>query len=169
MLARGVSEAGLPARQARVPGLRVEITFGTVMNFKELLEQLQDRIGYHQIPINPAATGTRDLFESCPVHHELIKDLLQAIYKANACRKLTDEVRRYETFSALEPIRLQVLRSGKADVDQVELIEELCGAIDLAFVESEPQRNSRSNSRDQRSAEVISLERFRYRRFQRRA
>ncbi len=139
------------------------------MNFKELVKQLRDRVGYHQIPMNPDATTTRDLFESCPVHHELIKELMQAIYKANGCRKLADTVRRFETFSALEPIRLQVLRSGKTDVDQVALIEELCGAIDLAFVESEPQDDRPPSSPGERSAEVISLERFRYRRYRRRA
>ncbi len=165
MLSPGATGVGL---QARTPRLRAENGGDKVMNFRQLVQQLEDRIGYHQIPMNPAATGTRDLFESCPVHHELVKELMQAIYKANGCRQLTDPVRRLETFSALEPIRLQLLRSAKADVDQVELIDNLCSALDEAFGASEPPRGGR-RPRNGRTAEIIPLDRFRYRRFRRRA
>ncbi|MFQ5551563.1 MAG: hypothetical protein ACE5FJ_10045, partial [Gemmatimonadales bacterium] len=68
------------------------MTLYSAMNFKELVHNLENHIGYHQIPINPGATGPKDLFECSPLHHELMTDLVQAIFKQNRCRKLTDPV-----------------------------------------------------------------------------
>ena len=141
------------------------------MNFKELALHLENHIGYHQIPINPAATGTKDLFECCPLHHELMTELMRAIFDENGCHALTDSVSRKRTYNAIAPIRLQVLRSAKTDIDKFHLIESFCGAIEQAFgdYESAAQTNSQQSGtrskRSTQSAEVIPLEKFRYRRF----
>lgn len=141
------------------------------MNFKELVLHLENHIGYHQIPINPAATGTKDLFESCPLHHELMTELMRAIFEENGCRALTDTVGRKQTYKAIVPIRLQVLRSAKTDIDKFHLIESFCGAIEQAFGDAENPAQSQGQQGDYcgeesaRSAEVIPLEKFRYRRF----
>lgn len=137
------------------------------MNFKELVQHLEKRIGYHQVPMNPAATGTKDLFESCALHHELMTELVQAIYKENGCRKLSDPVNRQDTFKALSPIRLKVLQSSKTDIDVFHLIENLCLAVDQAFGGNEHQHSGirRSRSGADSKAEVIPLDNFRYRRF----
>ena len=141
------------------------------MNFKELALHLENHIGYHQIPINPAATGTKDLFESCPLHHELMTELMRAIFEENGCRALTDAVGRKRTYKAIAPIRVQVLRSAKTDIDKFHLIESFCGAIEQAFGDAEsPAQNQGQQGGDcgeesPRSAEVIPLEKFRYRRF----
>ncbi|MFQ5756586.1 MAG: hypothetical protein ACE5H7_10900 [Acidiferrobacterales bacterium] len=137
------------------------------MNFKELVQILEERIGYHQIPINPAATGPKDLFECCALHHELMTELVRAIYDANHCHKLTDPVNRQKTFKALSPIRLKILRSRNTDIDVFHLIENLCTAVDQAFSNREgcgyPTRRRRAPAA--RKAEVFVLDNFRYRRF----
>jgi hypothetical protein len=102
------------------------------MNFKELVQILEERIGYHQIPINPAATGPKDLFECCALHHELMTELVRAIYDANDCHKLIDPVNRQKTFKALSPIRLKILRSTNTDIDVFHLIENLCTRLSNA-------------------------------------
>ena len=141
------------------------------MNFKELVLHLENHIGYHQIPINPAATGTRDLFEGCPLHHELMTELMRAIFEENGCRALTDTVALKQTYQAVAPIRLEVLRSAKTDIDKFHLIESFCGAIEQAFGNAESPAQSQEEQGDYRnkgaarSAEVIPLEKFRYRRF----
>jgi hypothetical protein len=142
-----------------------------VMNFKELVLHLESCIGYHQIPINPTATGTKDLFESCALHHELMTDLMRAIYVENGCCKLTDPVNRRRTHDAVAPIRLQVLRSAKTDVDKFDLIENFCTAIEQAFTADDRQphiTSARQPTKEPgRTAQVIPLAKFRYRRFTR--
>ena len=78
---------------------------------------------------------------------------------------------RQQTYKAITPIRLQVLRSAQTDIDKFHLIESFCGAIEqvLGDAESSAQSNGQpGNYRDEQSArgaEVIPLEKFRYRRF----
>ena len=137
------------------------------MNFKELVQILEERIGYHQLPINPAATGPKDLFECCALHHELMTELVRAIYDANDCHKLTDPVNQQKTFKALSPIRLKILRSTNTDIDVFHLIENLCTAVDQAFSsrESYDYPTPRRRAPAIRKAEVFVLDNFRYRRF----
>lgn len=129
------------------------------MNFYELLKRLEATLGYHQIPLNPSARGIKDLFECSPLHHELITRLAQAIYTRNSCRKITDNVYREPSFNALSPIRLEVLRSPRSDVDVHRLVEELCVVLDRIFRESRstpPAVPARKPS-----AQVIAIEPFR--------
>ncbi|MFQ5994236.1 MAG: hypothetical protein ACE5K1_04015 [Acidiferrobacterales bacterium] len=139
------------------------------MNFRELIQHLEDRIGYHQIPINPAATGPKDWFEGCPLHHELMTEVIRAIYKQNGCRKLTDPVDRKKTFKALSPIRLKVLHAANTDIDVFHLVENLCAAIDQVFAEGEQltagRRRRRPTDQPASKAEVVDLDNFRFRRF----
>ncbi len=66
---------------------------------------------------------------------------------------------------------MQVLRSAKTDVDKFHLIESFCGAIEQAFgnaespAQSEGQQSGYRSEESARSADVIPLEKFRYRRF----
>lgn len=131
------------------------------MTFLELLRKLEASLGYHQMPLNPAAKNLKDLFESSPLHHDLMKRLAQAIYSGNRCQRLSDPVERETTFDAVAPLRLEVLRSERTDVDLYRLIEELCIALDrsfgrLAYIPHEPKPAV--------LAQVIQLARFRRRR-----
>ncbi|MDH3671297.1 MAG: hypothetical protein OES46_09035 [Gammaproteobacteria bacterium] len=140
------------------------------MNFKQLLEHLEECLGYHQVPVNPSATGARDVFECSPLHHELMTELIKAIYLENNCRHLTDPVKRKPTFKAMTPIRLKVLRSLRTDVDAFQLIDALCTAVDQAFSkqggqENGEKRQSKHATDESPKADVIQLDNFRYRRF----
>ncbi|MBI3571898.1 MAG: hypothetical protein HY082_12500 [Gammaproteobacteria bacterium] len=106
------------------------------MNFKELLEQLEEHLGYHQFPVNPAATNIKDVFEGSPLHHDLMTRLVRAIYVSNACRRLTDPVNLDKTLLALTPVRLEALRASTTDVDLYRLLDELGAALSKIFAES---------------------------------
>ena len=106
------------------------------MNFKELLEQLEERLGYHQFPVNPAATNIKNVFEGSPLHHDMMTGLARAIYVSNACRRLTDPVNLEKTLLALAPIRQQALRSAAADVDIYRLLDEMGIALNEIFADN---------------------------------
>jgi hypothetical protein len=131
------------------------------MTFLQLMQQLEACLGYHQLPLNPAATAIKDLFESSPLHHDFVKRLTQSIYTANRCRRLSDPVEREATFDAVAPLRLEVLRSERTDVDLFRTVEELCAALESIFGVSASPKLSRAPARP---AQVIDIARFRRRR-----
>ncbi len=106
------------------------------MNFKELLAQLEEHLGYHQFPVNPAATNIKNVFEGSPLHHDLMTGLARAIYVANACRRLTDPVTLDKTLQALSPIRQEALRAARTDVDLYRLLDDLGTALNEIFAET---------------------------------
>ena len=131
------------------------------MNFKEFMQQLETRLGYHQIPLNPTARGIKDIFEGSPLHHDLVTRLVRAIYAENRCRRLTDAVNRESTFNALSPIRLETLRSQSTDVDLFDLVEAFGDAITKSFADDAAYHRPPPETREfeERSeAEVIRLE-----------
>ncbi|MFQ5937850.1 MAG: hypothetical protein ACE5LB_15715, partial [Acidiferrobacterales bacterium] len=62
---------------------------------------------------------------------------------------------------------LKVLRSAKTDIDQFHLIESFCLAIEKAFGEHEDRAPHTGVVQATTTAEVIPLDKFRYRRFTR--
>lgn len=131
------------------------------MNFRQLLQKLETRVGYHQIPLNPSARGLKDLLEGCALHHELIVRLAQAIFAENGCRQLSDPVYRQATFSAFAPIRLQALNAKNSDVDLYRLMDELSTAIERAFRVTDDAPADLPPPPAPRSAEIIPLAPFR--------
>lgn len=103
------------------------------MNFKELVGCLADEIGYHQVPLNTRAHQVNDLLEGCALHHELMLRLMRAIYRRNGCHKLIDGVTRAATLDAVAPVRLDVLRSPRTDIDTKRLMDDFCLAITRIF------------------------------------
>lgn len=131
------------------------------MTFLELLKKLEAHLGSHQLPLNPAAKTTKNIFESIPLHNDLMKRLVQSIYASNRCQRLSDPVERTKTFEAVAPLRLEVLRSERTDVDLYRLMEELCVALDDAFG---PRARQAASHKPATEAEVIQLAAFRRRR-----
>ena len=135
------------------------------MNFRQLIQGLEHRVGYHQLPLNPSARDIRTLFDNTPLHQDLMRRLVHAIYRKNACRSLDDPVTRHDTFDAVGPIRHEVIKSQNSDVDLHHLFEELCTAIDAVFAVESRESASRTGQRDEAaSAQVIPLDAFRHRR-----
>jgi hypothetical protein len=131
------------------------------MNFKELLEQLEEHLGFHQFPVNPAATNIKDVFEGTPLHHDLMTRLVRAVYVSNACRRLTDPVNLDKTFQALTPIRQEILRAARTDVDLYRVLDELGAALNNIFAESLVARKT-AGPVIRRTAEIIPLSAYRH-------
>ena len=130
------------------------------MNFKELLAQLEEHLGYHQFPVNPAATNIKNIFDGSPLHHDLMTGLARAIYVANACRRMTDPVDLDKTLRALAPIRQEALRSAGTDVDLYRLLDDLGVALNEIFAENKAAIKS-SGLQNRRTAEIIPLAPYR--------
>jgi len=133
------------------------------MNFKELLAQLEEHLGFHQFPVNPASTHIKDVFDGSPLHHDMMTRLVRAIYVSNACRRLTDPVTLDKTLSALTPIRLEALRSATTDVDLYRLLDELSGALGEIFSENVTAEKTPATPA-RRTAEIIPLAAYRMQR-----
>ncbi len=106
------------------------------MNFYQLMQHLEERLGYHQLPLNPGATNLRDLFEGTPLHHDWMTQFARAVYAENRCQRLTDAVTLAETFKALAVLRQQALKASATDVDLRALVEEVGEAVNAAFVDN---------------------------------
>ncbi len=130
------------------------------MNFRELIELLEHRVGAHQIPINPRATGLKDLFDGIPLHNELVRKLARTIFEANGCRRLTDTVTREITLNAIGPVRAEALRAASADVDIYRLLDELCVTTAQAFVDDGAEPEERAPALPT-GAEIIPLDSYR--------
>lgn len=103
------------------------------MNFLELLQALEDRLGYQHLPLNPRASTLKRVIESSPVHHDLMHRLVHALYYTNGCERLTDAVARDACFEAIGPVRQDALKTPTADVDAYRLLDDLCHALDDIF------------------------------------
>jgi hypothetical protein len=133
------------------------------VNFKELLSQLEERLGSHQFPVNPAATTIKNIFEGSPLHHDTMTGLARAIYVSNACRRLTDPVSLDKTQQALAPIRQEALRSTATDVDLYRVLDDLGVALNEIFSDNKTPIKTIAPIR--RSAEIILLSAYRRQRY----
>ncbi len=97
----------------------------TPVTFRNLIRHLADAIGRHHIPVRTRATDIHEFIGPDSIHHELVNGLVRAIYKANRCGHLDAPVRAAETFNALGNLRARLSQSGHADVDQINLIDDI--------------------------------------------
>ncbi len=133
------------------------------MNLRELLQRLEERVGSHQLPLNPEAGGLRDLFACVGLHHDWMRRLAHAIWRENRCTRLSDPVGRDETFHAFEALRLEVLRAPSTDLDLCRLLDEITEALNELFGTAARPRAVSGGARG--SAQIVSLDAFRHRRF----
>ncbi len=141
------------------------------MTFRQLIEHLENRLGYHQMPVNARADGPQDLFESCPLHDDLTKQLVRGIFKRNRCQHLGDPVYQDKTESVLKEIRNCVRQEKRTDIDRYNFVEDYCQAVHEFFaVGNVLEDKIQSNSPDTpRSAQIIDFERYRLRKLRWRA
>jgi hypothetical protein len=127
------------------------------MNYLELLQALEQRIGYQHLPVNPRASTLKRIFEGSPVHHELMYRIVHALYYNNGCHLLTDAVDREACFEAIGPVRQEALRLPTTDVDASRLLDDLCLAMDEIFATGHaPPTNTVAEEKP--PAEVIRLD-----------
>ncbi len=133
------------------------------MTFLQLLQALEQQLGYHQLPLNPMAEDFIELFESSPVHVTLISEIVRAIYKQNKCQKFSDTVTLDATNAALVPIRNKLHQAADMDIDVFGFMEELCHAVSNAFHETQDiqEENPASETSAQKTASVVPLASYR--------
>lgn len=107
------------------------------MSFIELFSFLENRLGYHQFPVNAQARELFELFESSAAHHELVVRLAREIYKTNHCQKMSWEIDQTKTEAVLSRIRLDILNGNKTDIDLYHFIEDICVAVYEFFTGTE--------------------------------
>lgn len=101
--------------------------------FRDLVLYLADRIGRQHIPAQDNAVDIHALLGADAVHHDLIKDTVRRIYRANRCGHLDADISRDETFVVLGEIRKQLASSQFTDIDQINLLESVGDACRLWF------------------------------------
>ncbi|MHB1529214.1 MAG: hypothetical protein ACYDDA_04180 [Acidiferrobacteraceae bacterium] len=133
------------------------------MTFLQLMQTLERRLGYHQLPVNPRARQLRELFESGALHHDLAVRLAHEIYRHNRCQKTGDLVQRTSTLDAIMPIRREVLQANDTDIDVFRFIETFCEGVERSLQPPLLEDKRAATARATTASNVIPFERFRNR------
>lgn len=128
------------------------------MTFREFIIALEHHLGYHQVPVNKVAEELPDLFESSPVHGDLVTKLLRAIYKENQCQKFTDDVDLDRCNNAIAPIRLELVKASHTDVDSITFIDAFCFAVRDVMAKGDQAEASDVLPDSKTSADIINLQ-----------
>jgi hypothetical protein len=128
------------------------------MTFRELLAMLERKFGNHQFPLNRAARDLRDMFETIPLHPDLVSRLARDVFARNGCRSLDDAVSRSETLGVVAGLRAEVLHARTTDIDTRRLVDEICAAVEGVF-----SRPAAAATAPKASAEIIDMRNFRRR------
>lgn len=141
------------------------------MTFKQLMDYLEAQLGYHQMPVDAHAQGPQDLFESCPVHDSLTRQLARGIFKRNRCQRLGDPVHQDKTESVLAEIRNGVHQEKHTDIDRHNFIEDYCRAVHEFFTAGDAVEIKAESTFvvSPVSAQIIDLDRYRLRKLRWRA
>lgn len=103
------------------------------IEYRRLMTRLSDLVGRHQLPINPEADDINEILDGDPVHYDLARQVVRAIYRSGHCGHLDAEIRAETVFNSLGDIRGRLLAESDTDVDQVNLLEELGWASRVLF------------------------------------
>jgi hypothetical protein len=139
------------------------------VTYRGLVAHLAEILGYHQIPLNPAARDIHTLLDGSPLHDDMTRQLLRAIYKKNRCNHLDSRIAREATEAVLVEIRQGALRAESTDVDKHGFLEDLCFAVDRYFRGVDHGGDAEQVSRAPRTATGNILDLTRYRRIRKRA
>jgi len=126
------------------------------MTFIELMQRLEQMLGYHQWPVDPDARELRDVFDNSPVNGELAIRIMRELYKGNHCQKLDDAVTLEQCDQTLIPIRLKLVRSQTTDIDAYQFMEQMCHAVHKAWMKNHNIDKNKSNN-EVETAEIVSL------------
>lgn len=116
------------------------------MNFLQLLQTLEERLGHIHLPLRPRATSIHELFEGCGLHHELMVTLVRAIYTENHCHHIKDKVTVEASLRAIAPIRTAILHADHTDVDTYRFLETLVSHIHIVFGQNPSPRRAKPES-----------------------
>ena len=97
----------------------------TFIGFRNYFEQLEEHLGALLVPIEPKATGPRQIVTSEALHADLARRAAVEVYRENQCRGMQSPVRLFPTLDALGRLRFEVEDSNTTDQPSVEFLESL--------------------------------------------
>ena len=118
----------------------------TFVGFRNYFEQLEEHLGGLLVPIEPRATGPRQIVTAEALYTDLARRAALEVYRENQCRGMESPVRLFPTLDALGRLRLKAEDSNTADQASVEFLESL-GKATLSILgiqstsDSEPHPN----------------------------
>lgn len=129
------------------------------MTFRELIIQLADRLGRHQVPVREEAKDIHGFLGHDGVHHELISRIVRTVYRSNRCGHLAAAVEAGRTLSALGPIRGELAGSPRTDICQIRFMDALTREIEALLAPPATPPRSARHATGQAPAAVIELRR----------
>ena len=119
----------------------------TSVGFRNYFEQLEEHLGALLVPIQPRATGPRQIVTAEALHADLARRAAVEVYRENQCRGMESPVRLFPTLDVLGRLRFKAENSNTTDQTSVEFLESL-GEATLSILgtqltsDSEPDLNS---------------------------
>ena len=119
----------------------------TFVGFRNYFEQLEEHLGALLVPIQPRATGPRQIVTAEALHADLARRAAVEVYRENQCRGMESPVRLFPTLDALGRLRFKAEDSNTTDQASVEFLESL-GEATLSILgaqstsDSEPDPNT---------------------------
>ena len=95
------------------------------VRFRELVTWWADRLGRHHVPVSDSTDNINEFLGPDAVHHELIQKVVRTVYCANNCGHLDACILLEDTFTALGQVREALVNSARADVDQINLLDNI--------------------------------------------
>lgn len=124
--------------------------------FRELVTWWADRLGRHQVPLADDTDSINDFLGPDAVHHDLIQKVVRSVYRANNCGHLDACILLEETFTALGQVRVDLIDSAQADVDQIDLLDNI-GWQTRQYFGLEPEDGSPTRKVDSQATEAQVL------------
>ena len=116
----------------------------TFVGFRNYFEQLEEHLGALLVPIQPRATGPRQIVTAEALHADLTRRAAVEVYRENQCRGMESPVRLFPTLDALGRLRFKAEDSNTADQASVEFLESL-GKATLSILGAQSTSDSEPN------------------------
>ena len=130
------------------------------VRFRELVGWWAEELGHHHVPLQEHTTDIHGFLSPDAVHHDLIQSVVRNVYRANNCSHLDALITLEDTFTALGRTREGLLSSAAADIDQIDLLDNIGWHTRQYFAsKSEPVEAAIAPAGDsgRRDAGVVSL------------
>ena len=113
----------------------------TFVGFRNYFEQLEEHLGALLVPIQPRATGPRQIVTAEALHADLARRAAVEVYRENQCRGMESPVCLFPTLDALERLRFKAEDSNTTDQASVEFLESL-GEATLSILSNQSTSDS---------------------------
>lgn len=130
-----------------------------VARFRQLVIWWADQLGRQHIPLREHTDDINDFLGPDAVHHELAQQIVRAVYRANNCGHLDAAISLDKTFTALGQVRVILINSIRADIDQINLLDNI-GWQTSQYFGLKPTANASTNAEVELApAEIRTLSR----------